>query len=307
MLQMWSHPSWCGDFRIEAKEGDETRCTLTVIDPTPGELDRLGRFLVKARESKWVANSAIGITPEGTTVLEIAAPVAEAGCALAARNSPRGEKRGLLTAVRSVGGTIEVAVRGCDEALLVNGLDPKTEEPLPPEKQPVAAVTVRRPTLCCPTPIPGPDARASDVLCAFSTEDQWRDWVLDGRLVCRGNLTGHRYEILHRHHPLARKRGKITFDLEDQHIVHCYDWSVPPAEEVLEVKLILEHRENWIRNRSGYFGPNPRFINPFVPMNRQFTDGVLDTSLIGTLGFYGQMARSLRRNPTHRKTEPGES
>jgi len=274
MLQMWSHPSWCGDFRIEAKEGDETRCTLTVIDPTPGELDRLGRFLVKARESKWVANSAIGITPEGTTVLEIAAPVAEAGC---------------------------------DEALLVNGLDPKTEEPLPPEKQPVAAVTVRRPTLCCPTPIPGPDARASDVLCAFSTEDQWRDWVLDGRLVCRGNLTGHRYEILHRHHPLARKRGKITFDLEDQHIVHCYDWSVPPAEEVLEVKLILEHRENWIRNRSGYFGPNPRFINPFVPMNRQFTDGVLDTSLIGTLGFYGQMARSLRRNPTHRKTEPGES
>ncbi|GAH76144.1 unnamed protein product, partial [marine sediment metagenome] len=185
-LTTWFHPSWCGDFRLSRV--DDNTCSLTVVDPTPGELTRLGKMLIMARRKKWVANPAIGIAPEGKTVLEIAAPVADVGIALAGRNSPRGEKRGLITTVRSMDGKFDIAFSAEDELLLTSDTKPDGE-PKPEPEQPAAAVTTRRPTLCCPHPIPGPDHRASQVLRTFCTESQWQSWLDEGWLIARGNLT----------------------------------------------------------------------------------------------------------------------
>ena len=43
---------------------------------------------------------------------------------------------------------------------------------------------------------------------------------------------------------------KICYDIDDRCVLHFHDWTVPPEEEVLATKLILEHREAWLRNEA---------------------------------------------------------
>lgn len=264
MLEVWYHPSWSGDFRLEA--ASDAACTLTVVDPTPDEQLRLGEFLDKVRKKGWLSKLA-GIAEKGETRLELGVSVAEAGKVLLKRGErPR---TGLLTAVRFAGGQIEADT----DAGQVAAVDAK------------AAATVRRPTLCCPDPVPGPDRRASEVLRAFCTRRQWESWERDGFLVARGQLSGHRYRVAHRHSGLARRQSKVAWDLDDRHVVHCYDWAVPPAEEALAIKLVLEHAEPWIRNCSGYFdGPGPHYDNPFMGSGYQAEDGLLDAAAVCALG-----------------------
>jgi hypothetical protein len=271
-MERWYIPSWCGDFRLEA-DGDDT-CKLLVTDPTPAEIMLLGKFLTKARKKEW-CSSVCGIAERGESVLTLKASVTKAGLELLSRGEVKGlkKRKAILTTVKSTSGEV-IAIAGGE------GL----AESLDKVKDKKEAVTSKRPTLCCPTPISGPEQRASDVLKAFSTTQQWQDWMEYGFLVCRGNLTGHPYRVCHRHSDLASKQGKIAWDLHDDHVVHCYDWSVPPAEEVLGAKLCFEHAEHWIRNRSGYFGPEPRFHNPFRSDNEQGMDGVEDSAFVGTIG-----------------------
>jgi hypothetical protein len=263
-MKRWFFPSWSGDFRLE-EDGDKS--ILTVIKPTPAEIDKLDIFLEKAREKKWVRQH-IGFIPDGEIKIEVAASVQDAGKMFI------GEKpKGKLTAIRSEDGKVTAI---WDE----KGLD-KAEE----------AATVRRPTLCCPTPVPGPDQRASEVLQAFCTPRQWKDWCEDGFLRCYGNLSGRLYEVLHRHHPIAIERGKITYDVEAGCVMHCYDWSVPPAEEVLSIKLVLEHAEHWIRNLSGCLRWNgDTYRDPFVSDQGQLFDGVADASFVRGIGRVLKMA-----------------
>ena len=46
----------------------------------------------------------------------------------------------------------------------------------------------------------------------------------------------------------------------------------------------LEHCEHWIRNPSGYLLPGERFVNPFVPAQMQYGDGVMDTGILTAAG-----------------------
>jgi hypothetical protein len=146
---------------------------------------------------------------------------------------------------------------------------------------PKAAVTVRRPTPCCPQCTVGAVEPASEVLLAFLDEQQHKDWAKRRAIVVRGGLTGHRYVLAHRSTELAARIGRICFDMEDGLVIHFHDRSVPPEEEVLAAKLILEHREPWLRNEATTFGGH-KFKNPFGNGG----DGVWDATLTRSIGTF---------------------
>jgi len=97
-----------------------------------------------------------------------------------------------------------------------------------------------------------------------------------------GHLSGHRYVIAHRHSKLAQQVGRICFDVDDEKVVHFHDWSVPPEEEVLAAKLIMEHSEPWLRNEATVFGPGRTdlYKNPFGDIG----DGVESASFAQGIG-----------------------
>jgi len=268
-MTVWYHPSWCGDFRLIQENGDTDKSRLIVHDPTPAELEKLGKFLVKARKKGWI-DDVSGISTKGESTLLIDAPVVKAGKLLMGWK----RRKDLLTAVKSYSGEITPVIGNGEE--VEKEVAKKTTE---------KAVTTKRPTLCCPYPVKGPDIRASEVLQAFATPKQWEDWERHGYLIAYGNLTGDPYRICHRHTPLAKRQGKVAWNIKDKQVVHCYDWSVPPAEEVLAIKHTLEHCEHWIRNPSGYFAATQRFHNPFRSSGRQqMADGTEDTAFLDSFG-----------------------
>jgi hypothetical protein len=148
------------------------------------------------------------------------------------------------------------------------------------EKEDKKAATVKRPTTCCPDQIPGEIGPATEVLLAFCTPEQREQWQRERRLVARGGITGHRYLLAHRHTKTAQKNTKICYDLDDDGILHFHDWRVPPEEEILAAKLILEHREPWLRNEATCLRAGVHFKNPFGDCG----DGTHDASFTHALG-----------------------
>ena len=225
MISSWYIPSSAGDFRVFADGDDKT--LLEIVDPTPREIEVVGALLVEAETEKWIEPGAAAVpSAVGTTTFSLAASVAVVGARLAQKNafSPRGR----ITAIRSTGGQLEVTE------------EISTALELAKAPEATAAVTVRRPTPSCPYTRPGPDTRASVVLQAFTTEEQWDEWERTGALTCRGQITGHRYRICHRHSPMAIKQGRICADMTDGFVLHFHDSLRPPAEEVLATMLVLE-------------------------------------------------------------------
>lgn len=265
---IWHFVEWSGDFRLESV--NEKSCTLTVCDPTPSELERLGTFLSKARSKGWIEQH-VGLAGDmKKIVINVAAPLSKAGKILLGKRT-----KGLLTAVVSKAGKVEAEIEGDASRALA----------LVEKKEATAATTVRRPTLCCPLPQPGPDVRATEVLHTFCSPSQRVEYDSKGLLHCYGGLSGRLYEIAHRHHPRAVERGKIIWDVEGEHVLHAYDWSVPPAEEVLVMKLTLEYAEHWIRNASGNLAlVAPTYRNPFMSDETQLADGIGDAAFMRNLG-----------------------
>jgi hypothetical protein len=267
-----SFPSWNGDYSLIGIEGKDDRCKLVCEEPTPAELEIVGAFLVKARKKKWVSDTA-GI-PETGGELEIAASVTEAGHVLLAR---RGRKRkGIITVVKSIAGEVEV----------VEGDDPKAhKEAAKKAGGGSEAVTTRRPTLCCPSCVSGPDRRASRVLARFLTPTQLHTWREHGYIECYGGTTGRCYRLHHRHHPVAIRRGHLGVDMSLGRTVDAYDWSMPPAEEVLAIMHALQHRECWVRNPAGGFSGSPEcLVDPFRGPGNQLDDGIPDSNFVSTIG-----------------------
>ena len=108
--------------------------------------------------------------------------------------------------------------------------------------------------------------------------------------MIRGGLSGHRYLLAHRHSAIAERIGKVCFDVDDREVIHFFDYSVPPEEEILAAKLILEHREPWLRNEATYSGTGPRFKNPFG----DFVDGTETSSMMRGVGAGVKAALALR-------------
>lgn len=249
-MRAWYVPSWNGDIRLEEhKEG----ALLTAIDPTPAEITMVEDFLKTAREKKWTESEKL---PPARKLVLRDVTVAEAGHTLCGFAVP---KKKVLTAVVYSDGKV-TATEKAEEAAAEAKKDEDSK-----------ATTVKRATPCCPACIPGVvNLHANEVLEAFLTPQQKRDWNRYRMIEIEGGYTGHRYLLAHRNTKPAREWGRMCFDADDDGVIHFYDWSVPPEEEVLGAKLVLEHRENWLRNEATTFagtrsGASFRdvFKNPF--------------------------------------------
>jgi hypothetical protein len=129
--------------------------------------------------------------------------------------------------------------------------------------------------------VPGAISRASEVLHAFLTPEERRTWDKEHFITVEGGLSHHRYMLAHRHSAYAVQAGRICFDLDDDFTIHFHDNSVPPEEEVLAAKLILEHREPWLRNEATTFGVTTvKYKNPFGDSG----DGVAEATQTQQLG-----------------------
>jgi hypothetical protein len=267
----WFIPSWNGDIRVEPA-GENTK--LTVYAPTPNEIEKLETIGQHAVVEKWINKWRKRWGKE--TELELSAPFETVGAYVASVLRP---EDAVMTALRFRDGHVET-VQGPAAVLEKKVAEAKEDAEV--------AATVKRPTPCCPRCIPGSVVPASEVLLSFLTPEEHSTWAEHRAIIVRGGLTGHRYILAHRHSALAHEMGRICFDLDTPSIVHFHDWSVPPEEEILAAKLILEHREPWLRNEAtlNHFlvaddlERNLVFKNPFGDGQ----DGVMDAHMCWGVG-----------------------
>lgn len=132
----------------------------------------------------------------------------------------------------------------------------KPEEKKPEQtKKPKAGVTVAAPTIGCPMPeFARAEVRATRVLEAFLDPEQLEDYRAEGRFMVVGADTGHRYLLAHREQPhlLAQMGGRQVFDVDAGFPICVHDWTVPAAEELLTLKLMLTlpGNERYVRSLS---------------------------------------------------------
>lgn len=271
-------PSWNGDFRLEDDGKGGTR--LVVHDPTPHEQKIIGEFLRQAGVEGWVRDRdrAARFGPGARSAVVIDAPLSRASEILIKLTRP---KKQTLTAVSFSDGKLSV-IEGADEAAIEKISDAVEEAAATEDPQrPAKATSVRRATPCCPVCEVGSVVPASEVLLSFLNEQEHETWARERAIVVTGGLTGHRYLLAHRRSVVAAYITKMCFDLDDGQILHFHDNSVPPEEEVLAAKLILEHREPWLRNEATLLGgDNMKFKNPFG----DFSDGTESAAFVSEIG-----------------------
>lgn len=125
----------------------------------------------------------------------------------------------------------------------------RDDAPLAKVDQPKAATTVATPSVGCPMPdFPEVDARASRVLEMFLSPAQTEDYRKRGAFVCVGADTGANYLICNREGPALMKEQarqmmaqsfRQIFNLDERRAICVHDWTVPPPEEMLALKLCL--------------------------------------------------------------------
>jgi hypothetical protein len=280
----WYMPSWNGDVRIESDPDNSSRTLLWIEKPTDYELQvlaRLSELLLAAGhiQKKFdMPRCRPGFAKKKPQPID--APVATIGPLVAKLFKP-GDA--VLTAVKLKDGQLITCTgTGADLVeLIADVADVKKPEDSP--KKAKAAVTVKRPTPSCPQCIPGSVEPARQVLLEFLNPGEHEQWSNSRTLFVTGGLSGHRYLIAHRNTRAAARIGRIAFDIDAQCVVHFHDRSVPPEEEVLAAKLILEHREPWLRNEATMLGASSNvlvFKNPFGDGN----DGIPDAGLTSRIG-----------------------
>lgn len=117
-------------------------------------------------------------------------------------------------------------------------------EPASPE--PDKGVTIAKPTLGCPEPrLARAELRAREVLFAFLTPEQQEDFTKRNAFVSVGGASGHRYMVTSRHarDELAVSRRQL-YDLDERRPYCVHDYSVPAAEEMLALHLMLQLPEH---------------------------------------------------------------
>lgn len=280
----WFIPNWTGDYRLLSKNGS---CVLEVERPTPHEKVIVQKFLKSARKKGWISFDHYDFDnpPEsssyretGKHTIKIDGPVDKAGQLLVRLTKPIERT---ITAVKFSDGKLEVINQAkskeieaaIQKAEAEEAVDNKRSKAARATRGAAAAASVARPTTCCPNCVPGSIERASEALLAFLTDEQHERWAAERSVVVEGNLTGHRYLLSHRHSPRAIQQTKICYDLDDRAILHFHQNEVPPEEEILAAKLVLEHREHWLRNEATCGRHVDVFKNPFG----NWADGMYDS------------------------------
>lgn len=293
----WYFPSHAGDFRLLPVVSDH--CKLEIVEPTDAERELLNRFLAEARRRRWTKEKKVhNLEPAERQEVKLSVSIAEAGRLILPMLKPGHQT---LTAIKLEDGTLHV-VESTEpgalaeiEAAMKATTEARPETDPPPKKKKKKkkgrkAASVKRPTPCCPTCFVDANERASEALLSFLDEEQHEQWATERSIDVTGHLSGHRYRLAHRHSPLAAQWGKICADLTDGGILHFHDWTVPPEEEVLAAKLILEHREPWLRNEAtcsfavgGLLGGfQDVFANPFG----DGADGTFEAGQMQRLGSF---------------------
>jgi len=268
----WYFPAWNGDVRIESL-GEQTR--ITVISPTELEKTQLEGLHKTFRKKGWTEANTLWETNRAgyrdTTRQEtLLSAKLEKVAPIVTKALKAGKQT--LSALVLKNGQVET-VHGDETTALATRAD-----------EGKAAATVKRHTPSCPQCIPGSIEPAREVLLEFLDEDQHKQWAKERAITVFGGMTGQAYLIAHRHSEIAVAQGRICYAIDDEGVVHFHDWTVPPEEEVLAAKLILEHREPWLRNEATMFATNADrstvFKNPFG----DFFDGVADASMTQSIG-----------------------
>ncbi len=304
----WFVPSWNGDLRLEPHSSDPKKTELSIVKPTEAEKKVLAALTVAFNSRKWLDEETALLTLPALwkrKKVVIQAPIEDVGPLVTAIMRPG---PGTLTAIKFIDGHVETcekhvageapaeayrtpAALGFDAPEKSGAFEKQTDKQIEPSdeskalaKKPdaTAAATVARPTPSCPDCYIDAMPEATEVLLAFLSEEQHKTWAKERYVIVQGGLSGHRYLIAHRHSPIAKQNTRICFDLDDDHILHFHDWTVPPEEEVLASMLILEHKEPWLRNEATCLGGNfeCRFKNPFG----DFFDGVADSTFTRKIG-----------------------
>ncbi len=262
----WYIPSWNGDLRLE-QDGEVTK--LSIVKPTPKEVEVLGQMKTEFISQGWIkAEDWKEPSRWRKREVTIAASIADVG-PVASKIMRPGDAT--LTAMAFIDGEV-ITYDGAQE-----GLAEVAQEAVAAGAE--SAATVPRPTPCCPECMPGAIEPATEVLLAFLTPEQHESWAEDRTMLVEGGLSGATYLLAHRHTEHARKIGRICYDLDCDTVVHFHNRALPPEEEVLSAKLILEHREDWLRNEATMLGMGGNvkaaevFKNPFGGSG----DGVADS------------------------------
>lgn len=213
---LWYLPTFYGDIRLKRLGDMETVVSWEKLTAT--ERKAMEALFEKARAKKWMQETAL--LAEGS--FTVRAPIHTVQKLLAKTLKPTRE---IIDVVAFKDGTVS-EIRG------------EAEPPAATEK----ATTVAKPTLGCPEPrLARAELRAREVLFAFTTEEQQADFLARNAFVSIGAATGHRYMITSRHanDELATFRRQL-YDLDERRPFCVHDYSVPAAEEMLALHLMLQ-------------------------------------------------------------------
>ncbi len=268
-LTRWYRPSACGDFQLERIE--DTVCKLVVKDPTPYEREQLELLMKNARENGYI-DMLEGFGSEGGELV-LNTSIEWAGNLLF---GTWGAPHGSCGQVQPPRALLSVAMCGDKVVATWDSTQPKRCDE-PTDLVPVEADKA----ITTPAPRRGsgggdcPESLASEVLRAFSTPDQWAEWQrTGGTMTVRGGCTGRRYRLAHRKcFVQTRRQETVAVGLDDRlrgfrssraMPVLAFDFELPPPEEVLSIKLVLEQREWWLRNPGSMPGARDEvFEDPF--------------------------------------------
>lgn len=253
-------PTFHGDVRLERVDGKQTR--VIVAKATPLEAKALKEIAEYAVKKGWLEKTGDAVVDEGSFMLKTDIATVQKRLAKALKPG-----REVITVVRFAGGKMEEIVEaptldvgmpttpsvGLGAPAMAARVDAPT-----PEKRPVAAATVSRPTQGCPAPnFAKAELRANRCLEVFLTDEQRSDFRAHNQFVAHGAATGHRYLITSRLSKnlagggvTAHPSFRTLYDLDDETPFCVHDFEVPPAEEMLTMLLCLAvpHHELFCRH-----------------------------------------------------------
>lgn len=106
------------------------------------------------------------------------------------------------------------------------------------------AVTTDKPVRGCPMPeMIQSEVRASVVLNHFLDNTQIKDFETYRQIVAIGNSSHKPYLITSRYSPRVVDMGQL-YDIGDKKIICASCNEIPPSEEILALKLMIEHKEH---------------------------------------------------------------
>jgi len=254
-MLLWHIPTFHGDISLKALSPHRTLVQAT--DLTPSETEAMKSLRKKALNPGWFSKPWAG--PEAFLPLvddsyrtsagreiTLEAPIDQVQAILSKALKPG---RKLLSVVRFTNGKMEetegpyrtpaLPQLPAPEAITPQGVEPAhlVAEP----QKPMVGVTVAKPVLGCPAPdFEDADIMANRVLEKFLDSDQIADFRKYNSFVSIGQDTGHRYAVTSR-----EARGRLAsfrrslYDLTERNPYCVHDWTVPAAEEMLALHLLL--------------------------------------------------------------------